>query len=135
MEDAEILVLIDALSRDHGQPGEARILVVNPGAVSPEEAVRMLVEVGSHGVTPEILLAAASALGALPPRSYVAGVVAAEVDVGVGLSDAVLRGCLRLLDLLNDLLVSEGYGELNVREQDLMRALTAVCPRDLPNII
>ncbi|HDI85949.1 MAG TPA: hydrogenase maturation protease, partial [Candidatus Korarchaeota archaeon] len=134
MEGAEVLVLVDALSRDHGQPGEAKILVVNPSAVRPEEAVRMLLEAGSHGVTPEILLAAASALGVLPPRSYVAGVVPAEVDVGMGLSDAALEGCLRLMGLINDLLRSEGYGILNVRDEDLTKALKAVCPRDPPNI-
>jgi len=125
MEGKDLLFLVDALSGDD-PPGSVKLLRVNPDALEPQEALRLVVEVGSHGIVPEILLASASALGVLPPESYVLGVVPLSVDLGEGLTPRAVEGCVRALVLLREELARRGL-ELPVDERDFREKLVETC--------
>ncbi len=126
MEGKRILLLVDALDPGDGEPGEVRMYRVNPGAVNPSEAVSMLVEAGSHGVVPELLIAAAGAVGRLPEESYVLGIVPCLIDLGDGITEPAVRGCLRALHLIREMLSERGL-PLMIDDRRFEGRLREVC--------
>ncbi len=127
MEGKEILILVDALDPQDGDPGQVKLFKVNPGAVDPSEAVRMLVEAGSHGVVPELLVAAADAMGYLPGESYVLGIVPCLIDLGDGITAPAARGCLKALHILRKTLSERGF-QLPIDDHRFKERLREVCP-------
>ncbi len=127
MEGKEILFLVDALDPRDGEPGQVKLFKVNPKAVEPAEAVRMLVEAGSHGVVPELLVAAADAMGYLPNESYVLGIVPCLIDLGDGITVPAARGCLKALHILRETLSRRGFS-LPVDDHRFKERLREICP-------
>jgi len=126
MEGKEILFLVDALDPRDGEPGQAKLFKVNPKAVEPTEAIRMLVEAGSHGVVPELLVAAADAMGYLPRESYVLGIVPCLIDLGDGITTPAARGCLKALHVLKETLSKKGF-PLPVDDHRFKERLREIC--------
>ncbi len=127
IEGKEILILVDALDPRDGEPGQVKLFKVNSGAVDPSEAIRMLVEAGSHGVVPELLVAAADAMGYLPRESYVLGIVPCLIDLGDGITAPATRGCLRALRILRKILSDRGF-KLSVEDHRFKERLGEICP-------
>ncbi len=127
IEGKEILILVDALDPRDGEPGQVKLFKVNPGAVDPSEAIKMLVEAGSHGVVPELLVAAADAMGYLPAEAYVLGIVPCLIDLGDGITAPAARGCLRALRILRKILSDRGF-KLSVEDHRFKERLGEICP-------
>ncbi len=126
IEGRDVVFLVDSLTPEEGEPGEVKLFKVNPEAVNPEEALRSLVEAGSHGVVPELLIAAAEALGYLPERTYVLGIVPCLIDLGDKITSKAVAGCLKALKLLKSQL--EGLGiSLDVDFHLFKERLKGVC--------
>ncbi len=127
IEGKEILILVDALDPRDGEPGQVKLFKVNPRAVDPSEAIKMLVEAGSHGVVPELLVAAADAMGYLPAEAYVLGIVPCLIDLGDGITAPAARGCLRALRILRKILSDRGF-KLSVEDHRFKERLGEICP-------
>ncbi len=127
MEGKEMLFLVDALDPRDGEPGQVKLFKVNPKAVEPSEAIRMLIEAGSHGVVPELLVAAADAMGYLPGESYVIGIVPCLIDLGDGITTPAARGCLEALHLLREMLSERGF-PFSIDDHRFKERLREICP-------
>ncbi len=126
MEGFDVLFIVDALSQDEGSAGEAKLFKVNPDAIDPKEALNMVTQAGSHGIVPEILIAAASAFKMLPPMSYVVGIVPETIDLGDYLSLKAIEGCVKALSLIKGAL-KEYDLEININVDDMRRKILELC--------
>ncbi len=115
-EGVELAYIVDAVQ---GEPGQVILYKVNPQV--SREAIRMVAEYGSHGITPDILLAAAASLGYLP-EAYVVGIAVKEVDLGENLSDEVVTASLKALRLLTRELGKRGF-PMKVNEKAFLEGM------------
>ncbi|MBO0864683.1 MAG: hydrogenase maturation protease [Mycobacterium sp.] len=82
LEDWTALVLVDAIP-NRGSPGTVHVFEADH---SPPDCPAGL---DAHGMDPATVFASLRALGGAPPRTIVVGCEVADVDEGIGLSDAV----------------------------------------------
>jgi hydrogenase maturation protease len=90
------LLILDAVSTD-ADPGTA-LLLRNPLRHASPRGF------GAHGANASGLLASAELLGELPEQSVLVGMVPAELQTGVGLSEQVQRGLPQALELAEGVL-------------------------------
>ncbi len=116
-EGVKLAYVVDAVEGE--RPGQVVLYKVN-SEVS-EEALRMVVEYGSHGISPDILLAAAASLGYLP-EAYVVGISVKLIDLGEALSEEVILGSLKALKLIKGELARRGFN-LEVDEEAFLNGM------------
>ncbi len=126
MEGKSVMFLVDALDPREGAPGDVKLFKINSGAIAPSKAVRMLVEGGSHGVSPEFLVAAADAVGYLPEKSYLLGIIPYMIDLGDGITTPAVKGCLKALEMLKEMLSNLGL-HLEIEQHRFKERLTDLC--------
>lgn len=108
LEDVDTLVLVDTLPGP-GAPGELTVLEVD---ASTEAGDAVAVDVDAHGMDPAAVLALLRRLGGTPPRTFVVGVVAADVGEGIGLSPVVAAAVDAAVDAVHALLAPPGAGSV-----------------------
>ena len=99
IEDSNILFVIDSLTPEEGEPGDVKVYRVDKSSVDRETLLKHLISVGSHGVTTEVIIAAAVAMGKLP-ETYIIGIVPKSIDLREGLSPEVKMAFPKVLDLI-----------------------------------
>ena len=127
MEGKDVLFVIDALV-DESPAGTVKLFTVDLKDIDPSESIRLLIESGSHGVVPEVLLAAAKALGKLPPVSYVVGIVPEKIELGDNISEPALVGATKAIRLIVSELNSMGL-ELDLVSDEVESLLRRKCRR------
>jgi hydrogenase maturation protease len=103
IEGSDIVFVVDSLSPEEGEPGDVRVYRVDRSSVDREILLKHLISSWSHGVTAEVLIAAALAMGRLP-ETYVVGIVPSSIDLREGLSPEVKVALPRVLDLITKIL-------------------------------
>jgi hydrogenase maturation protease len=103
IEDCGILFVVDSLSPEEGEPGDVRVYRVDRSSVDREILLKHLISSWSHGVTAEVLIAAAVAMGKLP-ETYVVGIVPSSIDLREGLSPEVKMAFPKVLDVITRIL-------------------------------
>lgn len=82
LEDWDALVLVDAIP-DRGSPGAVHVFEAD------HESAYAPAGLDAHGMDPVTVFASLRALGGTPPRTVIVGCEVADVNEGMGLSDAV----------------------------------------------
>jgi hydrogenase maturation protease len=82
LEDWDALVLVDAIP-DRGSPGTVHVFEAD------HESADAPAGLDAHGMDPVTVFASLRALGGTPPRTVVVGCEVADVNEGMGLSEAV----------------------------------------------
>jgi hydrogenase maturation protease len=82
LDGCEALVLIDAIP-NRGAPGTIHVIQADP------ESLTTTAGLDAHAMDPGGVFASLNALGGTPPYTVVIGCEVANVDEGIGLSDAV----------------------------------------------
>jgi len=103
IEDSDILFVIDSLTPGDGEPGDVKVYRVDRSNVDREILLKHLISVGSHGVTAEVIIAAAVAMGKLP-ETYIIGIVPRSIDLREELSPEVKVAFPKVLDLITRIL-------------------------------
>jgi hydrogenase maturation protease len=99
LEDWDALVLIDAIP-DRGHPGHLHVFEADHETLSPTRGLE------AHSMDPAAVFGTLRALGGSAPTTVVIGCEAANVDEGMGLSDAVAAAVPGAVAALGDVLVS-----------------------------
>lgn len=101
LDECEALVLVDAIP-DRGAPGTLHVFEAD------HESLTAAAGLDAHAMDPGAVFASLNALGGTPPHTIVIGCEVANVDEGIGLSDAVaaaVPSAVRAVeDVLTDLL-------------------------------
>ena len=109
IENSDVLFLVDSIAAE--DPGSrVKVYKVNELPMNPEEVLMTLTEVGGHGVSPEILLSVALAIGKLPREAYVIGIVPSSIELSDRLSEEAKEGCVKALRVIEDILGGMGLG-------------------------
>jgi len=82
LDGCEALVLVDAIP-SRGSPGTLHVFEAD------HESLTAASGLDAHAMDPGAVFASLNALGGTPPRTVVIGCEAADVDEGIGLSEAV----------------------------------------------
>jgi hydrogenase maturation protease len=108
LDECEALVLVDAIP-SQGAPGTVHIFEAD------HESLTAAAGLDAHAMDPGAVFASLNALGGTPPYTIVVGCEVADVDEGIGLSDAVaaaVPAAVRAVeDVVNDLLARTTVGE------------------------
>jgi hydrogenase maturation protease len=99
LDGYDALVIVDALPRGEA-PGHITVLEVGPEDLGEGEF-------DAHGMAPVAVLASLGALGGQLPPTYVVGCEPANVEEGMGLTDAVDAAVERAIGTVLDLLDRE----------------------------
>ncbi|MEM1520395.1 MAG: hydrogenase maturation protease [Candidatus Korarchaeum sp.] len=110
IENSDILFLVDSVAAEDDPGDRVKVYKVNELPMNPEEALMMLTEVGRHGVSPEILLSVALAIGKLPKEAYVIGIVPNSIELNDRISEEAKKGCIEALKLIEAILGKMGLG-------------------------
>ncbi|MFJ4918856.1 hydrogenase maturation protease [Streptomyces sp. NPDC088725] len=95
LDGYDTLVLVDALP-GNGVPGEVTVLEVGPGDIGTGEF-------DAHGMNPVSVLSNLDKLGGALPVTYVVGCTPADVEEGIGLSEAVTAAVPEAIDAVHTL--------------------------------
>jgi hydrogenase maturation protease len=108
LDECEALVLVDAIP-SQGAPGTVQIFEADL------ESLTAAAGLDAHAMDPGAVFASLTALGGAPPYTIVVGCEVADVDEGIGLSDAVAAAVPSAVqaveDVVNDLLARTTVGE------------------------
>lgn len=127
IENSDVLFLVDSASPEEVPRGDVRVYKVSETLpLSSEEIAMMIARAGSHGVTPEILLAIALTLGKLPKETYVVGIGSASIEIVDRLSSEARGGCVKALRFIEEVLRDRGLIiEFNI--ESFRRRLEEIC--------
>lgn len=82
LDGCEALILVDAVP-SQGSPGTLHVFEADLDSLAAASGL------DAHAMDPSAVFASLNALGGTPPYTVVIGCEAADVDEGIGLSDAV----------------------------------------------
>ena len=108
LDECDALVLVDAIP-SRGAPGTVHVFEAD------HESLTAAAGLDAHAMDPGAVFASLNALGGTPPYTIVVGCEVADIDEGIGLSDAVVAAvpaAVRAVeDVVNDLLARTTVGE------------------------